>query len=327
MGSVSIAAVVPLYNGAPFIREALGSVLSQTVPVDEIIVVDDGSTDEGPQIVAEMAERHPITLLSQPNGGQSSARNRAIRHTRCTHIAFLDQDDAWLENHVEVLRRPFDEGQTPRLAVVYGNLDQIDREGRTITNSCLDCVPSPHPKRSRADCLRCDMFILPGASLVSRQAMLDAGLFDERLSGYEDDDLFVRLFSLGFRSHYINVAVTRWRIYAGSTSFTPRMARSRMIYFRKLMEMFPDEPRLGFYWGRDLIAPRFAQLLRSEFVQGSKTSDVARMRQAWADLQDVVPVLKPSVRHRMMLARPFISTLYRGRFTGVARFLLRRAMR
>lgn len=323
----SVAAVIPLYNGASFIREALESVLAQTVPVDEIIVVDDGSTDEGPAIVAELAESHPITLLGKPNGGQSSARNLAIRHTRCSHVAFLDQDDAWHENHVELLRRPFLDGQTPRLGLVYGNLDQIDREGRAVLDCCLDDVSSPQPKRSRAECLRHDMFILPGAALVSRQAILDAGLFDERLSGYEDDDLFVRLFSLGFRSIYIKTAVTRWRIYSGSTSFSDRMARSRMIYFRKLLDAFPDEPRLGFYWGRDVIGPRFLEVLRNEFVQGSRIRDVARMRQAWEDLQEVVRVMKPRPRRRVALVRPIVSALYAGPFTGVARLLVRRATR
>lgn len=319
--------MIPLYNGAPFIREALESVLGQTRPADEIIVVNGGSTDEGPAIVEEMAKQFPISLLHKENGGQSSARNLAIRETRCSHIALLDQDDIWYEDHLAVLSRPFIEGAVRRLGLVYGNLDQVDRNGRLLLEGCLDAIPTVHPKRSLLQCLQHDMFILPGASLVERQAVLDAGLFDERLSGYEDDDLFVRLYSRGVRSHYLNEAVTMWRIYPGSTSFSARMAKSRMIYFRKLIEAYPDEPRLGLFWGRDVIAPRFAAILRSEFLQGSKAGDWSRTRGAWDDLKTVAPHMKKSVRFRMNLLAPLIDVTAAGPLTSLSRRLLRYALR
>lgn len=94
LAQLRIAAIIPLYNGGRFIREALESVLAQTLPPAEIVVVDDGSTDNGPDIVAEMAATHPISLLRKPNGGQASARNFGIAETSSELIALLDQDDA-----------------------------------------------------------------------------------------------------------------------------------------------------------------------------------------------------------------------------------------
>ncbi len=322
-----VAAVIPLYNGAPFIRESLESVLAQSEPADEIIVVDDGSTDAGASIVAEMATRHPITLMSKPNGGQSSARNLAIRHTTCSHIALLDQDDMWYEDHLARLKVPFQTQCVRRLGFVHGNLDQIDRHGRTMIHGVLDTLPITHPLRSITDCLRHDLFILPGASLIAREAIVAAGYFDERLSGYEDDDLFLRLFLMGYRSTYIEEPVTQWRIYDSSTSFSPRMARSRMIYFRKLIEAFPDEPRLNLFWGRDVIGPRFMGLERNEFIQGSKTGDRQRVAQAWADIVAIMPVMRRRTRRRFALLRPLIGALREGPLTGLARFLLRIALR
>lgn len=322
-----VAAVIPLYNGGPFIRESLDSVLAQTEPADEIIVVDDGSTDDGPAIVAEMAARHPITLLHKANGGQSSARNLAIRHTTCSHIALLDQDDIWHDDHLAVLKAPFKAGGVRRLGFVHGNLDQIDRSGRTIIHGVLDTLPMSHPLRSVTDCLRHDLFILPSASLIAKEAIVAAGYFDERLSGYEDDDLFVHLFTLGYRSVYLNCAVTQWRIYSGSTSFSPRMARSRMIYFRKLIETFPDEPRLNLFWGRDVIGPRFMSLVRNEFIQGSKTGDEARVAQAFADIIAIMPVMRRRTRRRFALLRPLIAASSRWPFYDLSRFLLRYALR
>lgn len=327
LSDITIAAVIPLYNGAEFIRETLESVLAQVRPADEIIVVDDGSTDNGAAIVEEMASHSPITLLRKANGGQSSARNHAIKHSRCSHIAFLDQDDTWYEQHLELLAEPFVAGKIRDLGIVYGNLDHVDRAGRMILRSCLDDIPTSHPKRSLLECLRYDMFILPGATLASRSAMMAAGLFDERLSGYEDDDLFLRIFSLGFRSIYIKTPVTRWRIYSGSTSFSMRMAKSRMIYFQKLLAGYPDDADLGLYWSRDVIAPRFVRTLTDEYMRASRSGRQDLMRQLVADMGTVLPALKPSQRLKIQVARPVIDLLGATPFSGLGRNLLRRATR
>ena len=252
--TITVAAVIPLYNGAEFIEEAIKSVVAQTDPVDEIIVVNDGSTDNGPDIVRSLLSSYPITFLQQSNAGQSSARNTAINHTSCSHVAFLDQDDIWYSDHIAVLKEPFLKGKMPDLALVYGNLNQIDRAGRMIFQRYLDYVPTPQPKTSLQQCLEHDMFILPGASLVSKEAIKAVGMFDERLSGYEDDDLFTRMFIACYDSVYINKPVTKWRLYTSSTSFSERMAKSRMIYFRKHVELHPYDPAFqaglgqGYHW-------------------------------------------------------------------------------
>ena len=303
--TVTVAAIIPLYNGAAFIRESLESVLAQTEPADEIIVVDDGSTDDGAEIVKEMATRHPIRLISKTNGGIGSARNRGIAEAKSTHIALLDQDDVWYEDHLAVLKRPFTDGDVPNLGLVYANLDQIDKLGRMMLRRCLDGLPSPHPKTSLFNCLQHDMFILPGASLFTKSAFENVGCFDERLSGYEDDDLFFRMFSAGFRSIYLKeLAVTKWRIYSSSTSFSSRMAKSRMIYFHKLVEAYPDDPMLNLYWARDLIGPRFFKLVRTDFIDGMRLRDHARVEQAWSDIQEILPVMRKGIRRRMKLVAP-----------------------
>ncbi len=324
--NMTIAAVIPLYNGAEFIDEALRSVFRQTEPADEIIVVDDGSTDDGPSIVESLAARHPITLLRQPNAGQSSARNMAVKHAHCSHIAFLDQDDVWYEEHLATLKKPFVEAQVRDLALVYGNLDVVDRHGRMVTYSCLDEVNSKHPKTSLRQCLEKDLFILPSASLVVKDAILKVGLFDERLSGYEDDDLFVRIFWAGYRSVYLNIPVTRWRIYGNSSSFSARMAKSRMIYFKKQMETFPDDPALNM-WSQNIISPRFMRLAFAEFVQASRDQDIPTLERAWSDVKEIARTMNRRTRQRTKFLCPVIERLSRGPLTGVARALARYAIR
>ena len=101
----SVSVVIPCYNGAKFIRQTLDSVLAQTVEPHEILVVDDGSTDESREIAQSYGP--PVRVIRQPNQGESVARNRGIEEARGDWIAFLDADDLWmptkLERQIEVL--------------------------------------------------------------------------------------------------------------------------------------------------------------------------------------------------------------------------------
>lgn len=326
-GELSVAAVIPLYNGAPFIEEALLSVLTQTDPADEIIVVDDGSTDDGPEIVRRMAAEHPIQLLRKHNGGQSSARNLGISLSKCSHMALLDQDDLWYEDHLELLKRPFTERSTHNLGVVYGNVDRIDLVGRMIARNFLDSISSPQPKMSLSQCLSEDMYILPGATLINKSAFVKIGAFDERLSGYEDDDLFVRMFSAGFRFEYLKRPVLRWRMNPSSSSYSARMAVSRMTYFEKLTTSYPDEARLNLFWTRDIVAPRFFHICFCEFVHGSRLGDRARAIRAWSDLKQIAPFMSKRVRRNISVLQPVIDRLCGSPFLDLARPLLRFAAR
>src|SRR5690242_19930414 len=108
MQQLSVAAIIPLYNGARWIGPCLDSVFAQTHPPAEIIVVDDGSTDDGAQIVEALARQGDrLRLLRKQNGGQSAARNVGIRAARSPLLALLDQDDIWHPRHLEELLHPF----------------------------------------------------------------------------------------------------------------------------------------------------------------------------------------------------------------------------
>lgn len=97
-----ISVVIPLYNCKQYIVRAIQSVLSQTFLPAEIIVVNDGSSDNGERLVEEM--NHPlIKLINQKNGGVSVARNTGIKEAKHKYIAFLDADDEWLPNHLETI--------------------------------------------------------------------------------------------------------------------------------------------------------------------------------------------------------------------------------
>lgn len=304
-----ITAVIPLYNGAEFIEEALRSVLGQTLPPDEIIVVDDGSEDDGPAIVLRLSEIRPIRLLHKTNGGQSSARNHGIQHAHGDLIALLDQDDVWYPSHLAELVTPFQQSRPRPLGWSYSNLDEIDRSGELITQSYLTTLSARHPKTNIFDCLGQDMFVLPSASLIARRAIEAIGCFDERLSGYEDDDLFIRLLYAGYDNVYLDKALSQWRIFHGSSSCTPRMVRSRMIYARKLIEGFPDDLAKARYQIRDLIAPRFVAHALSEVRKALASTDEAWIEASLADLRFLQRLLKTNDARSVIRRNPLISAI------------------
>jgi glycosyltransferase involved in cell wall biosynthesis len=330
----SVVAVIPLYNGARWIESAVRSVIAQTLPADEFIIVDDGSMDEGPAIVRKLAAMYPqIRLVYKTNGGQSSARNMGARESKSKLIALLDQDDEWYPHHLEELVKPFHKRGPIPLGWVYGNLDHIDDKGGMVHRNFLDVVPQitpgnhQHPKRWLSACLGNDMFVLPGASLISRTAFEAVGGFDERLAGYEDDDLFLRLFRAGFDNIFINKPVTKWRLHSASTSYGPRMQSSRMIYARKLIKEYPDRPTQGEFYVRDLIAPRFMLNLLGQFCQAARNGNKTLMESFRQDMRELLPRLSGQRRIKYSVAITLFAIYPIARLTVAVLPMARRVLR
>lgn len=100
MTHAAISVVMPLYNKAAYVRRSIASVLSQTLPPRELIIVDDGSTDAGPSIAAGLSSPL-VRIVHQSNRGPGSARNRGLQTATSQWVALLDADDIWLPNHLE----------------------------------------------------------------------------------------------------------------------------------------------------------------------------------------------------------------------------------
>ena len=101
--SLSVSIVIPTYNRAHLVSRAVNSALQQCAPGDEVIVVDDGSTDSTGIVLAEFGER--IRYIRKENGGAGAARNRGIREARNPLVAFLDSDDEWMPGKIELQRQ------------------------------------------------------------------------------------------------------------------------------------------------------------------------------------------------------------------------------
>jgi glycosyltransferase involved in cell wall biosynthesis len=327
----SIVAIIPLYNGARWIGQAIASVLSQTLQPDEVIVVDDGSTDDGAAVVERMARQHPvIRLLRKPNGGQSSARNYGVAHSTSTLVALLDQDDIWYPAHLETLVKPFCERRNVPLGWVYSNVDLVAEDGKLLVRNYLHDVPAEHPKLHLTRCLGEDMHVLPGASLISRAAFESVGGFDERLSGYEDDDLFLRLFVANYDNVFIDEVLSQWRMVGNSSGHSPQMWVSGMIYMDKLLKAHPDDEACGQCYARDVIAPRFLRTALFYYWRALRRHNAPQRQAITEDLRRIVPYLRwrsqiplrlilPLMRSSLggwtlLATRPVLARVYRAVF-------------
>jgi len=251
----TVSVVIAFYNGSRWIERALESVRNQTLKPQEVIVVDDGSSAEESRFLGGIQKSFNFRILNQENAGQSAARNFGISEAKSEYICLLDQDDYYLPNHIKDLVEVAD-FEHPRFGFAYGDLWRIEESGRVIAHSCIN-IESQHPHTQLKTLIRTNMYILPSATLIKKSAFLDVGGFDAKLRGYEDDDLFLRMFLSGYVNSFTPKAVTVWTVNSSSTSFSESMARSRFLYCRKLIESFPEGSVPGLRTFGDLIHPRF----------------------------------------------------------------------
>lgn len=277
-----VSVILPVYDGEKYLAEAIDSVLAQTFSDWELIIVNDGSTDGSGEIIDRYVKGDPrIRAFYQENSGQSSARNFGAQESTADYVAFIDQDDRFWPTKLQKTISFFE--RRPDYGMVYSDFDLIDRKGRVFTASTLTSgrpplPPGTHPKYSLLEFLRGDAFILPGASVIRRELFRSIGGFDPRLSGYEDDDLFLRIFQRA-RMHFLKEALLQWRVYGSSYSYSARMDASRVIFFQKLVDTFREVERENLY--EDIVAnfimPRICDTYVSAIIAARKIGDRVRL--------------------------------------------------
>jgi hypothetical protein len=185
--------VIPLYNKGPFVERAIRSVLNQTVQDFEIVVVNDGSTDDGPAIVAGIGDDR-IRLISQENAGVSAARNAGIANARSEMIAFLDADDEWRNEFLATIHRL--QEKYPQCDMFATGYEFCYEDGRT-RNPIFRGMPPGHWEGVLTDyfavAARSDPPICSSAVAVRKSAIQSIGGFPEGISAGEDLLTWARL--------------------------------------------------------------------------------------------------------------------------------------
>ena len=240
----SVSVIIPTYNSDGYITQAITSVLSQTYSDYEIIVIDDGSTDDTRTALISYMDK--ITYLYQDNRGVSAARNLGIRHARAELIAFLDADDVWLPQKLEEQLRFVT--QNSHVALVFGDAELFDVAGTVM--------PAYLRQKAIASCLSTDTtilkdafnllleenFIVTSTALVRRWCLQKVGGFDESLRSVEDRDLWLRI-ARRFPIGCVLPPLTRKRVHDSNISDDTLLALQSRIKVIERATMVEDSPR------------------------------------------------------------------------------------
>jgi len=209
-GAVSV--IIPCYNASKYIFETIQSVLNQTCIVENIIVIDDGSTDNSLDILRQFGSK--IIILHHENGenkGQAMSLNLGLQHVDSEFVAFLDADDLWDENklacQVDVLKK------TPDCLLCYTNGHVVDEEGRYI----YPIIPAGFEEHNRVGDILLDCYIrTPSMAMVRRSLFDKVGFFSESFCA-PDHDMWIRASEVG-KFYFLDRDLVGYRQHPGQLS-------------------------------------------------------------------------------------------------------------
>lgn len=205
----TVSVVIPTYNTASYLEEAIGSVVEQTYPAMEIIVVDDGSTDDTKKVLIDLIEKKQIIYIYQQNSGPAAARNRGIELAKGDFIAFLDADDIWLPQKLE---RQIPLFLNQEIGLVYGPRIEFD-ENKERT------IDLPHPAGKIFPTLIKSNFITNSSVIIRKSVLTETGNFDEdrHWQAIEDYELWLRI-AARFEISCVAEPVVRYRLHSNQIS-------------------------------------------------------------------------------------------------------------
>lgn len=222
-----VTVVIPVYDGALYLGEAIESVLAQTYRPVEVVVVDDGSTDSTPAVAQRFGDA--VRYTCQDNAGPAAAMNRGLGLAAGDYIAFLSADDLWVpEKLAWQMAAAVPEGEAD---LVFGHvLHFLSPELTEDVARTLRCPPDPMPARSA------------GTLLARLATFRRVGLFDERWRTGEFFDWYGRAADLGLQAHILAQVVSRRRVHAANHSYRSRAPQTG---YAKVLKATLDRRRQG----------------------------------------------------------------------------------
>ncbi|MEX2160742.1 MAG: glycosyltransferase family A protein [Anaerolineales bacterium] len=264
----AISVVIPARNRAGYILESIESVFAQTFKDYEIVIIDDGSTDETKKVLAPLIEDRRIRYAFQEHKGVSAARNHGVRLAHAPYIAFLDSDDLFLPTKLEKQMAVFE--QNPDLGFVHCSFSKFDDQGNDLgmrDTTRFQGRLYPHIL------LEWSVLMAMPCILVKTAVMKEVGGFDESIPWAEDLDLWRRIarhYSIGV----VPESLVKVRVHAASASYS-RGGGAR--WFENYMEKaFAEDPGLSPRFKRYALARMHEKLGQNLLGEGG----AAEMRQA-----------------------------------------------
>ena len=231
----TVSAIIPAYNQGHYLGKAIQSVLNQTFADFEIIVVDDGSTDNTRTVVHNFTDPR-VRYVHQQNAGLSAARNTGIRHATGAFLTYLDSDDLFLPEKLAILLAKFD--AEPELGFCAGQAILIDENDRRIGEIFDKRLPEDSAQLLLGNPLHV------GSVMVRREWQERVGFFDETLRSYEDWDMWLRLAIAGCPMGWVEKPVSLYRFHSNQmTSNGQQMTTATFAVLEKLFNQTDLPPR------------------------------------------------------------------------------------
>ena len=227
----TVTVVITCYNYAKYVAAAIRSCQEQTYPVAEIIVVNDGSTDESETIIQGFLSDPRIQYVFQSNQGQTKAKNVGIARSTADVIAFLDADDFWENDKLAKQLPLFDD---PQVGVVYSRARFIDEDSQALDMK-VDSAPLFPQRGWVSDPLFVDNFVPFSSAVVRRTCVDHLGVFDESLRMGIDWDLWLR-YSTAWRFDFVDEPLLVYRV--GHPGQMSKNAEERMRCSDRIMQNF-----------------------------------------------------------------------------------------
>ena len=236
-----ISVVAPCYNAEKYLEAALQSIFAQDYPNFEVIIVDDGSTDNSLAMLRALQDTYAFTLLTQHNQGVSATLNNGLKHARGVYVSTPDLDDIMLPHSLSVRARYLDEH--PEVGCV----------GALIAYMDSDCAETKTQQRTEVKTFSFDQIVreavvigAPGA-LYRMQAMRAAQFYDPAIK-VQDFQITLRIASKGYQIHELPVCVTRYRRHPNNLS-----RKFKVLLDADMLAMAPFKTHPGYQQGRTVL--------------------------------------------------------------------------
>jgi len=261
-----VSVIIPAYNRAQLLPRALATVFAQTYKDYEVIVVDDGSTDDSPQVVKQFAGR--VKYIRKENGGSASARNRGIEEAQGEYIAFLDSDDTWVPEKLAEQVKVLDAHKN--VGIVYARMPIINEKGEQV-----GIKPAGISGRTFKELLEYWGDLPTSTVMTRKECFVKAGMFDTALTTMQDIDMWLRisryydLYEIENKSlayyyrHDEQITKSKIRVYQGLVRI-----------YTKILNNYPEAPKQLML---DRIASNQYTLSREYYREG-------QYKEAWENL-------------------------------------------
>lgn len=260
-----VSVIIPTYNSGRYVTEAVNSVLRQSFDDFEVIVIDDGSTDDTQSVMSRYGS--PVRYIRQENSGVSRARNRGIEESRGRYVAFLDADDTWLPNKLEKQITAIRNQQSYRACY----------SAFLVVDSRLTPLDVNHSKRCSTaleDLLLYGNVVGTPGTVLCERALFDKGAFDPELSQCADWDMWVRL-AVETDFLYLDEPLICYRQHdANMSRNAPLLEQDSLLVLEKGFGM-PDLPQSLCSRKQEALARNY-MVLAGTYFQARRYSDFVR---------------------------------------------------